>query len=80
MATREDALIRDGVRCVRCGATGALEVDHVTPLFQGGSNDMSNLETLCHECHAKKTAEEQGCKRRPAIGADGWPVGGVSNV
>ena len=38
----------------------ATEVDHVTPLFDGGDPwDWDNLQSTCHECHAKKTAEEQ---------------------
>tara|TARA_B110000444_G_scaffold4800_1_gene4498 strand:- start:7761 stop:8342 length:582 start_codon:yes stop_codon:yes gene_type:complete len=34
------------------------EVDHVTKLEYGGSNDVENLEALCRDCHGKKTALE----------------------
>ena len=34
------------------------EVDHVTKLEFGGSNEVNNLEALCRECHGKKTALE----------------------
>ena len=34
------------------------EVDHVTRLEYGGSNEVSNLVALCRECHGKKTAME----------------------
>ena len=43
------------------------EVDHRTPLEQGGSNEDSNLQLLCawvdehgvkRGCHAEKTREE----------------------
>ena len=34
------------------------EVDHKVKLEYGGSNDVSNLEALCRECHGKKTALE----------------------
>ncbi len=34
------------------------EVDHVTKLEYGGSNNIDNLEALCRDCHGKKTAME----------------------
>lgn len=34
------------------------EVDHVQRLEYGGSNEVSNLEALCRECHGKKTSME----------------------
>lgn len=48
------------------GANSALEgariapavlVDHIRPLSMGGTHDWSNLQSLCHSCHAKKTAK-----------------------
>lgn len=35
------------------------EVDHITPLFRGGSNEMRNLIALCRNCHGKKTIMER---------------------
>ncbi|MDB6077006.1 MAG: hypothetical protein JWO82_753 [Akkermansiaceae bacterium] len=36
----------------------AKHVDHVRPLNQGGNKfDGSNLQSLCHSCHSKKTAK-----------------------
>jgi 5-methylcytosine-specific restriction protein A len=59
MSTRQRILSRDGFKCQCCGRIGANhEVDHRTPLEQGGSNDDSNLWLLCHDCHARKTADE----------------------
>ena len=34
------------------------QIDHVVPLWCGGSNDVSNLQILCVSCHARKTQEE----------------------
>ena len=34
------------------------EVDHIVPLHLGGSNQMSNLQLLCPNCHALKTQTE----------------------
>ena len=38
----------------------ATQVDHITPLREGGTNRMSNLQSLCIRCHSKKTALEDG--------------------
>lgn len=43
-----------------------LEVDHITRLADGGHPfDPANLVTLCSECHAEKTAEENSGRRTP---------------
>lgn len=50
--------------CRTCRADGrvtpATDVDHVVPLARGGSNDIGNLQPLCHACHSRKTAREDG--------------------
>lgn len=44
---------RDGYRCVRCGVDHLpLHAHHIIPLSKGGSNRLSNLITLCEDCHA----------------------------
>lgn len=53
---RELALTRDEYRCRRCRRTAEadgvqLEVDHIHPVSMGGSHALSNLRTLCSECH-----------------------------
>lgn len=35
------------------------EVDHIIPLYQGGTNDISNLMALDPICHKKKTFRQQ---------------------
>lgn len=52
-------LERDGFSCCLCGRSArmhgvALEVDHIIPVARGGSNDFSNLQTLCEDCNAGK--------------------------
>ena len=37
-----------------------LEMDHIIPLVEGGTNRRENLQALCKKCHRKKTAVEQG--------------------
>jgi len=46
--------------CERDGrVTVATEVDHITPLVDGGTHDRSNLQAICRKCHAIKTARER---------------------
>lgn len=46
--------------CVRCQQKlpAWFEVDHKVRLEYGGTNDVSNLEALCRDCHGRKTAFE----------------------
>jgi len=54
-------------QCKRKGITTAGQcVDHIRPLSQGGTNDFSNLQTLCNSCHAKKSSLE-GIEYRKGI-------------
>ena len=80
MAIRTRIIGRDGGLCVVCRARGhiqpAHEVDHIIPLVDGGTDDADNLQAICHECHAIKTARESGHKPRVRIGVDGWPASG----
>ena len=48
-------------KCGACGQTldETYEVDHKLALFNGGSNDESNLVALCPHCHRKKTVQER---------------------
>lgn len=44
-------LSRDSYRCVLCGSTERLEVDHIRPVSRGGLPDETNLRVLCKACH-----------------------------
>jgi 5-methylcytosine-specific restriction endonuclease McrA len=42
-------------KCLACGdGEAALEADHVVPLTEGGSDDISNIQPLCGSCNRKK--------------------------
>ncbi len=55
---------RDGHKCVLCGSIVNLEVDHRRALMNGGTNDLSNLFTLCDDCHTLKTRMDSSLKRK----------------
>ncbi|EPY4939357.1 HNH endonuclease [Klebsiella variicola] len=54
---------RDKYLCQNCRrdgiATKASSVDHIIPKAHGGTDDDFNLESLCWNCHSKKTATER---------------------
>src|SRR5690606_24701270 len=59
---------RDKYTCQACGrVTEDGECDHIVPLSQGGTDDLSNLQWLCREpCHRVKTAREgSGASNHP---------------
>lgn len=47
-------LKRDNYQCLACGVTNNLTVDHVIPIFRGGANDRTNIQTLCGVCNSSK--------------------------
>ena len=52
-------LMRDGFKCVPCGQSGVrLEAHHIVPRGQGGKDTITNLITLCGQCHGKVHAGE----------------------
>lgn len=51
---REQALARDGHVCVWCRSSQWLEIDHIVRYADGGTHDLTNLRTLCHDCHATR--------------------------
>ena len=60
---REEPLCRI---CLAQGHTSATtQVDHIRSLASGGSNDRSNLQGLCTDCHDVKSKAERAQARRP---------------
>ena len=56
-SVREYVYKRNNYQCQSCGKTNQetqLSIDHIIPLAQGGSNDISNLQTLCLSCNQSK--------------------------
>jgi 5-methylcytosine-specific restriction protein A len=83
MAIRERVL-RITPHCVECynqgKVTPAQEIDHIIPLFKGGTDDMDNLQALCQSHHADKTRADLGQRPKVEIGLDGWPVEVVNSL
>ena len=63
------ALRRDGKKCVNPGCSRpATEVDHIVEIQDGGAEfDLSNLRSLCHACHATKTAARRRWKDQSLV-------------
>lgn len=65
---RRQVLARDSHRCThlehgtRCTAR-AVEIDHVVPRHQGGTDDPANLTSLCRPHHRAKTQTEAAAAR-----------------
>lgn len=77
---REQIMRRDCGLCQPCSQQGritpAVAVDHIKDKAKGGTDDPSNLQSICEPCHTAKTMAAQGktLRERVKIGADGWPI------
>lgn len=68
---RKKVLSRDGYQCINCDSTENLEVHHIVPLSKSGTNEISNLASVCPDCHyqihgktpAGKTETQETFKR-----------------
>lgn len=60
---RAVVLERDSNLCCECLKQGryvtATTVDHIIPKAHGGTDNLSNLQSLCDKCHKAKTAKER---------------------
>jgi len=60
---RGQALKRDGYLCQVCLRDGILtnatEVDHILNKAKGGTDALSNLQSICTKCHKAKTQAEK---------------------
>jgi 5-methylcytosine-specific restriction enzyme A len=73
---RQQVLERDAHLCQPCRRKGRAtvggEVHHVVPKARGGSDEHSNLETTCHDCHERADARALGRKlKRHRVAWDG---------
>jgi 5-methylcytosine-specific restriction endonuclease McrA len=54
---RKEILKRDEYRCAYCGHA-ATQVDHVTSLDKGGTDEPDNLIAACAACNLRKGTKE----------------------
>jgi 5-methylcytosine-specific restriction protein A len=64
--------------CAECERQGRVrlwvQLDHIIPLSQGGTDDDNSRQGLCKPCHAEKTARERGYTPRAGCDANGFPL------
>lgn len=86
---RRAALKRDHYQCTwpahpavpPVGYTGALQVDHITELADGGKDELGNLQTLCDFCHDLKSRERQRRRaKEPNLGPPRAQQGVLASV
>lgn len=51
---RDEILARDNYRCRDCGQQTHLDIHHLKPKRNGGTDDPDNLISLCEDCHVKR--------------------------
>jgi hypothetical protein len=61
---------RDGDKCVDCGSTEKLELDHVLPISRGGKSELSNLAVRCRSCNRRKRSRDAK-ERATQLAAEG---------
>lgn len=47
----EYVLERDQYQCAKCGSHDKIEIHHIIPICNHGTNDYDNLIALCPLCH-----------------------------
>lgn len=52
---RRAVLKRDGHRCLRCGSTKNLTIDHIIPVSKGGLTIELNTQAACASCNVEKS-------------------------
>jgi superfamily II DNA or RNA helicase len=57
-AIKAEVKKRDHFRCVCCGSTRKLRIDHISARYFGGGHDVDNLQTLCERCNTAKGINE----------------------
>lgn len=55
---RFEVFKRDGFKCIYCGSSNELVVDHFVPFSKGGEDGMDNFVTACRLCNAGKRDSE----------------------
>lgn len=68
-ALRKEIYERDNNRCVYCGSSDDLTIDHDISELRGGDNNINNLLTACRVCNASKRdlTHDEYCARNGIV-------------
>lgn len=56
MNLRQQVKERDRYRCLACGSTNNLTIDHILPRSMDGASSLENFQTMCQPCNGRKGA------------------------
>ena len=45
------SILTNDSKCVKCGSSEKLEIDHIIAISNGGKNEESNIQILCSKCN-----------------------------
>ena len=51
---RDRILEKHGNKCLYCGSTKNIQIDHIIPLSKGGRHNENNFQPLCQKCNLQK--------------------------
>ena len=72
---RTKVLKRDMGVCGLCDKSGAIEVDHIVSVAEGGGNELTNLMSVHPECHAERhrnRTSTPSASPRFSVFSEGW--------
>lgn len=52
--SKKNVMLRDSYKCVYCGSTKELNIDHIMPKSRGGKNTFENTVASCQGCNNYK--------------------------
>ena len=58
-----------GNKCAKCGAAEKVTRDHIRPIYQGGTDSISNIQPLCPSCNYAKGPSSEDFRPK------GWAAG-----
>jgi 5-methylcytosine-specific restriction endonuclease McrA len=67
-ALKAHVICRDGGRCLQCGASDDLVLDHIISRRNGGTHHPDNLQALCKPCNDAKSNYQDRGKQPTACG------------
>ena len=59
--------MREIGKCMACGSTKELQLDHIVPLADGGLDELENTQLLCWPHHKAKTIADAKARRKRAL-------------